>query len=138
MRIRSASRTDITVIDALLRSSPGVWQPSWRDDAVERALLSANGLAYVAEENGAVVGFACAHDTGFRAYLSEMVIAESWQRRGVGAALLGALQQGIAQRGCKLVVADIYPPAAAFYRALGWAEPRATLLCRDIVADNAA
>jgi ribosomal protein S18 acetylase RimI-like enzyme len=136
MPIRSASHADAKAIEALVRSGLGVWQGSWRDDAVERALESANGLAFVAEENGGVVGFTCGHDTGFRGYLSELVVAESWQRHGIGTALLTALQQGIAERGCKLVVADIYPPAVTFYRALGWVEPRSILLCRDIVADH--
>ena len=52
-------------------------------------------------------------------------------------ALLVAVQRAVAERGCKLLVADIYPPAAPFYHRLNWREPRASLLCRDIV-DNAA
>ena len=137
MEIRNANLSDIPSIEHLLRSVPGVWQPIWRDDVVERALRSANDLAYVAIEQD-IIGFGCAHDVGFRAYLSELVVAESWQRRGVGSALLGAVQRGVAERGCRLVVADIFPPAMPFYQAQGWDEPRAILLRRELGADSVA
>ena len=138
MPIRTAHRKDGGPIEALLKSVPGVWQSFWRGDAVERALASADGLALVAEENGCVVGFICGHDNGFRAYLSELVVSESWQRRGLGSALLATLEQSIAQRGCQLVVADVYPPASFFYRGLGWREPQAKLLCHETVGVYAA
>jgi GNAT superfamily N-acetyltransferase len=115
-----------------------VWQAAWRDGVVERALVSAHGLALVAEESDTIVGFICGHDSGFRAYLNELVVSEPWQHHGVGSALLAALEQDLAQRGCQLLVADIYPPAAPFYCALGWCEPRATLLCHDITVVTAA
>jgi len=137
VQVRIANHTDILGIEQLLRSVPGVWQPVWRNDVVERALRSANDLAYVAAEQR-IIGFACAHDVGFRAYLSELVVAESWQRQGVGSMLLAALQRGVAARGCKLVVADIFPPSAAFYRAKGWTEPRALLLRRELGTDVVA
>ena len=137
MPIRTARLADTPSVEFLLRSVPGVWQSSWRNDSVQRALLASDGLAFVAEEDGTLIGFACAHDVGFRAYLSELVVTESHQRQGVGSALLVAVQRAVAERGCKLLVADIYPPAAPFYHRLNWREPRASLLCRDIV-DNAA
>jgi ribosomal protein S18 acetylase RimI-like enzyme len=131
MQIRAAQSGDVPAIEQLLRSVPGVWQSIWRDDVVERALRAADGLAYVATEHD-LIGFGCAHDLGFRGYVSELVVAESWQRRGVGSALLSALQRGIAARGCRLVVADIFPPAGSFYRAHGWDEPHAVLLRREL------
>ena len=137
MRIRQARAADFTAVEVLLRSTAGVWQPTWRSDAVQRALLSSDGLAYVAENDGVLIGFVCAHDTGFRAYLSELVVTESHHRCGVGSALMAAVHKGVAQRGCKLVVADIYPPAVPFYRRLGWREPQAALLCRDVGSDDA-
>jgi predicted N-acetyltransferase YhbS len=137
MRILTARPSDVPAVQALLQSSPGVWQSAWRNDAVRRAVAAADGLAYIADEDGLLIGFACAHDVGFRAYLSELVVAESHQRQGVGPALLAAVERGLAERGCTLVVADVFPPAVPFYRRLHWREPRATLLCRDIGVDNA-
>jgi hypothetical protein len=34
MRILTARPTDVPKVAALLRSSPGVWQSSWRSDSV--------------------------------------------------------------------------------------------------------
>ena len=117
---------------AATASAPAQSQRTWRSDAVARALASADDLALVAEENDSVVGFICGHDNGFRAYLSELVVSEQWQRRGLGSALLSALEQGVAKRGCHLPIADSYPPAVPFYRGLGWREPRASLLSHVI------
>jgi len=111
-----------------LKSIEGVWQLDWRFDSVCRAISAADGLAFVAVEEGQVVGFICGHDLGFRAYLSEFVVAESHQRAGIGKALLRSLEEALSRRGCRLVVADVYPPAEPFYRALGWGAPSAVLL----------
>ena len=136
MRMLTARPADLPAVEALLLSSPGVWQAAWRNDAVRRAVAAADGLAYIADEEGLLIGFACAHDVGFRAYLSELVVAEPHQRRGVGSALLAAVERGLAERGCTLVVADVFLPAAPFYRRLRWREPHAALLCHDIDVDN--
>src|SRR4030095_15692652 len=108
--IRSADTNDIVNIATLLRDLPGVWQARWRSDVLERAIASSSGLAFVAEHGALIVGFACAHDVGFRAYLSELAVAEPWQRRGIGRSLLAAVSRELASRGCSVVVADVYPP----------------------------
>ncbi len=62
-----------------------------------------------------VVGFVCFHDVGFRAYLSEIVVSESMRRVGIGTKLLYTGERLLLDRGCRLVVADVYPPAEGFY-----------------------
>ena len=74
--IRTATEADIKSVKTLMRSVPGFWQDEWRSDVLERSIHSADGLAFVWEEGGQVLGFVCAHDLGFRAYLSELVVAE--------------------------------------------------------------
>jgi hypothetical protein len=69
--IRLASTSDVAGIRALLKSVPGFWDETWRADVLERALASSETVALVHHENQVLVGFACAHDVGFRAYLSE-------------------------------------------------------------------
>ena len=76
------------------------------------------------------------HDTGFRAYLSEMVVAESEQGRGIGSMLLEGVEEMLAERGCRLVVADAYPPAVSFYRKLGWGHPSSVLISKQIDKRN--
>lgn len=115
-----------------MQSIMGVWQPTWRPDSVQRSIAAADGLAFVAVEHGQILGFICGHDLGFRAYLSEFAVAEPRQRSGIGSALLGRFESALAQRGCQLVVADVYPPAEPFYRAHGWASPAAILLSHPL------
>ena len=124
MKIRPATTSDGSAVTDLLKSIEGVWQP----DSVLRAISAADGLAIVAVEQEHVIGFICGHDLGFRAYLSEFAVAESHQRAGIGTVLLRTFEDALAQRGCRLVVADVYPPAEPFYRRLGWAPPSAILL----------
>jgi hypothetical protein len=45
--IRMATENDILSIRALITSVPGLWHDEWRSDALEHALQSANGLAFV-------------------------------------------------------------------------------------------
>jgi predicted N-acetyltransferase YhbS len=63
--IRLATMEDIPGIQQLMHSVPGFWQASWRDDVVEHGIRSADGIAFVWEEGGRIVGFVCAHDVGF-------------------------------------------------------------------------
>jgi predicted N-acetyltransferase YhbS len=126
--IRHAAPKDVPAIQQLLRSLPDVWQDSWREDVVERALDSARDLAFVAEEDDQIVGFASGHDTGFRAYLSELAVSRSHQRKGIGAQLVRRIEAELTARGCAVLIADVDPPAEPFYRKLGWRAPRATLL----------
>ncbi len=68
-----------------MQAVPEIWQDSWRADVLERSLRAAAGLAFVWEEGGQVRGFVCAHDIGFRGYLSELaVVSYLWKRRGCG------------------------------------------------------
>ena len=132
IEIRSATPDDEAAIKQLIFSLPGVWQKEWRDSAVSLALASAGKLALVAIVNKSLAGFACFHDVGFRAYLSEMAIAERYQRSAIGSLLLKSAENILSSRGCKLIVADVYPPAQEFYHKNGWVKPNATLLAKRI------
>lgn len=80
--IRTATKADIPGIQALMKSVPGFWSEDWRSDVLERALDSARELALIWEEDQKPIGFICAHDVGFRAYLSELVVVESAHAHG--------------------------------------------------------
>jgi len=136
VKIRSAEADDEMAIKQLLCSLPGVWQKEWRDSAVSVALKSAGDLALVAIVNKEITGFVCFHDVGFRAYLSEMAIAEKYQKSGIGSLLLKKAENILSKNGCKLIVADAYPLAEEFYRKNGWVKPNATLLAKRIEIDK--
>jgi len=132
--IRNAVTADISDIRALMESVDGFWDESWRPDVLERAVGSPDAIALV-HQNGALLdGFICAHDLGFRAYLSELIVAPGLQRRGIGGRLLAEVERRVAERGCAVIVADVWRDAEKFYRSLGWTPPSVILLRKRLSA----
>jgi ribosomal protein S18 acetylase RimI-like enzyme len=126
--IRPATTDDIPRIQAMMRSVPGFWDESWRSDVLERVLRSSETIALVHDEADIIDGFVCGHDVGFRAYLSELVVLPASQRRGVGANLVAELERRLADRGCAVIIADVWRDAEPFYRSRGWSPPAVVLL----------
>lgn len=117
--IRQATKKDIPAISSLICTESGMWQDAWADNVINRALKSSDGLAFV-WDNGVILGFVCGHDVGFRGYLSELVVAPDARRKGIGRQLVLRVQEEMTNRGCHLVMADIWHEAEPFYKSLGW------------------
>lgn len=126
--IRTATEHDFSAIRTLIKSIPGFWHHEWRSDVLERAIHAADGLALVWAEEDTILGFSCAHDVGFLAYLSLLVVAESAQGKGIGKALIQYTEQELSKRGCATLISDVWQDAVGFYEALGWSAPGAVLL----------
>ena len=126
--IRDASLVDAVEIGALMDSVAGFWDDSWRPDVLEQVLGAPTTIALVHRSARGIDGFVCAHDVGFRAYLSELVVSTGGQRTGIGSRLLAEVEQRLADRGCGLVIADVWRDAESFYRARGWTPPDVVLL----------
>jgi ribosomal protein S18 acetylase RimI-like enzyme len=105
-----------------MQSETGFWAEDTRADALERELDTAGDLAFVWEDNGEVVGYASAHDMGFRADLSHLIIAKPYRNRGIGSHLVGHIEAILRDRGCKVLLADVMHDVAGFYHALGWSD----------------
>jgi GNAT superfamily N-acetyltransferase len=91
----------------------------------ERAQKTAIPLALVALGDDQPVGTVClkVHDmdtrTDLTPWLAGLYVAAPWRRRGVGAALVAAIEA----RASELHVPTLYlytPQSAAFYARLGW------------------
>jgi GNAT superfamily N-acetyltransferase len=136
--IRAATETDAPPIRALIESVPGLWHVEWRPDAIERAIRAADGLAFAWDEEGRIVGFACAHDVGFLGYLSLLVVAESARGKGIGQELVRHAERELAARGCATLISDVWRDAVGFYQALGWSAPGAVLLRQKLDLENLA
>ena len=117
-----------------MQSEPGFWKKDAPAQALERELAAAKNLAIVWEEGGAILGFACGHDCGFRAYLSELIVAKSARSRGIGRALVEHIQDELRRRGCPVLISDVWKDAEGFYRSLGWSEPDVVLLRKRLNA----
>lgn len=126
--IREARHEDIPAIRRLMETEPGFWQQDWSTETLARAIDSAGGMALIWEDSDEIIGFVCAHDLGFRAYLSELIVAKQARGRGVGKGLLERIQKSLAQRGRTTVIADVWREAVPFYGSLGWEPPDAILL----------
>src|SRR5262245_64661769 len=111
-----------------MQSVPGFWDESWRPDVLERVLHSSDTIALVDHEATVIDGFICGHDVGFRAYLSELVVRPASQGRRVGSRLVAELERLLADRGCAVLIADVWRDAEPFYRGRGWSPPSVVLL----------
>jgi GNAT superfamily N-acetyltransferase len=93
--------------------------------------LDADERVLVAEEDGAVRGFASAavvpffHDGSRRLRLTAVAVAAPYRGRGIARSLVGELERWGRDRGCTLVEvtsAEHRSDAHAAYRALGFDE----------------
>jgi predicted N-acetyltransferase YhbS len=130
--IRQATQEDVPNIRVLMESIPGFWQAHWSPETVALGIISASSLAFVWEENSETVGFVCAHDLGFRAYLSELLVAPKSRNQGIARALVERVERALSEQGQTILIADVWRDAVPFYRALGWEPPQAVLLRKRI------
>jgi N-acetylglutamate synthase-like GNAT family acetyltransferase len=131
MTIRDADEADIPTIARLLGQ---LGYPA-DEHAVSRRFArieaSPADRLFVVELNGRVVGLAGIHVSpslehdGDAAKVSAIVVDEPFRRRGIGRALLDAVEAEARARGCILVfltTAERRAEAHEFYRQLGWDE----------------
>lgn len=126
--LRDAIHSDIPNIRSLMQTSSGFWQPWWSEDTIAQAIRTANGLAFVWEHDSQIVGFVCAHDLGFRAYLSELIVDVGVRRKGIGTRLVQAIEEVLRSRGQRVLISDVWHDSEPFYRSLGWLPPDVVLL----------
>jgi GNAT superfamily N-acetyltransferase len=138
MSIRTAVRADIPELLALVRR---YWEfegiagfEALRVELVLQRLFAepALGLAWVAEADGRLVGYLVAvlvlsvEHQGLMAEIDEFFVLPEARSQGIGARLLAAAEEQLAQRGCvrlQLQLGVANTGARAFYRRLGF-EPR--------------
>jgi len=130
--VRLATSSDVLEIRTLMQAVPGFWQPRWSDETLLQAIASANGLAFVWEDRSRCLGFICAHDLGFRAYLSELVVDTTARNQGIGTRLVQTVEAALRDRHQEVLIADVWRDAEQFYRSLGWTTPDVVLLGRRL------
>ena len=132
--IRPARPDDLDALVELLRILFGIEADFAFDAARQRRglamlLVHEGAVVLVAEAAGQVIGMCSGQLTistaegGFALLVEDVVVAQNWQGKGVGRALLAALEQWATDRniGRLQLLADRNNAAALeFYRKLGW------------------
>lgn len=131
LKIRDARREDGP---ALVRLVGQLGYPTTVDALarrLSRLAASAADRLVVAELEGQIVGLASVHVSLALEYdepaakLSAIVVDQGYRRRGIGEALVTAMEEEASRRGCRLIfltTAERRGDAHAFYRRLGYAE----------------
>jgi ribosomal protein S18 acetylase RimI-like enzyme len=130
--IRAYRTDDFAGVDALWREAfPD--DPPWNAAAVAipAKLAVQPELFFVAHDGEQVVGTIMAGYDGHRGWLYAAAVRASHRRRGVGAALVRAAEEGLRARGCRKINLQVRASNRAvveFYDRLGYAvEERVSL-----------
>jgi ribosomal protein S18 acetylase RimI-like enzyme len=99
--------------------------------AIEKKLGERDGLFFVAESEGTVVGTAIAGYDGHRGWLYSVAVRQDHRRSGMGSSLVHHAERALAAAGCmkiNLQVLSSNRATAAFYESLGYGvEPRISM-----------
>jgi ribosomal-protein-alanine N-acetyltransferase len=126
MRIRVMTEADLDAVLAIAAALPSA--PHWPRDAYEAALEAETWpqrIALVAESAGSVIGFAVAVLVAGEGEVESIAVSPGWQRRGIGAELLQALQRALAAEGAVAIVLEVRASnraAANLYAQAGFRE----------------
>jgi GNAT superfamily N-acetyltransferase len=80
------------------------------------------GRTYVAEQDGAVVGFASWEQAEHGIDLEDLFVDPNWMRRGIATALVAHIVDVLRARGVSSLHVTANPHALGFYRAAGFVE----------------
>jgi ribosomal protein S18 acetylase RimI-like enzyme len=87
-------------------------------------ILRPDGLAeqrtYVAEDDGAIVGFASWAEANGTAELEDLFVDPGYMRRGIATALVSRIADALRARGVEHLEVTANPHALGFYRAVGF------------------
>lgn len=140
MNIRPLTAADYPQIYALWQQTPGMGLNNLDDspEGIARYLQRNPSTCFAAEEDGELVGVILSGHDGRRAFIYHLAVAEDWQRRGIGSALLNAALQALRAEGihkAALVVMARNLKGNAFWEKVGF-NPRPDLVYRDKVLDE--
>ena len=91
--------------------------------SIERKLAQRDGLFWLAEEGGAIIGTAMAGYDGHRGWLYSVGVHPGVRRGGLARALVKHAEAELVARGCpkiNLQVLTVNESAQAFWRAVGY------------------
>lgn len=138
MVVRRAAAGDLAAIESLWHAferedpSPPYQDIELGNQASRLRARIDDGLAFVAEQDGTIVGFAIGRARGPRyGELTDLYVREEVRRRGLAAALAAAIVDALAHRGAEHIELDVTAAnahARAVYQRWGFHEQAVTLV----------
>jgi len=95
--------------------------------AIDKKLAVRDGLFFLADVDGAVVGTVLAGYDGHRGWLYSVAVHPAQRKKGLGTALVRFAEQALIERGCMKINLQIVSgneDVAAFYESLGYANEK--------------
>ncbi len=125
-RLELARLVDAPVIAAMsCRLIEAGLTPSWPAERVARHIRHADSIVLTAKRSGRLLGFAIMQFSDATAHLNLLAVDSASQRRGIGRALLGWLEESALVAGTFLIQLELRASnhgARAFYEARGYRE----------------
>lgn len=123
-RIRIAPMTLETVeaVEALEREC---FTNPWSLDALAEELSNPLAVFYVAEADGAVVGYVGMHHIIDEGYITNVAVTQSYRRMGVAALLIRTLMDYAREHDMAMLTLEVRPsngPACGLYKSFGFAQ----------------
>jgi RimJ/RimL family protein N-acetyltransferase len=122
--IRNFRPQDRAAVARLWRTIHSSFQP-WNEPeyVIDRKQRQKDGLFFVAERNGQVVGTVAAGYDGIRGWIYSLAVAAGCRRRGIAQRLIARACEELAKAGCPKVNLQVIPgnsSAVALYHKLGF------------------
>ncbi|MFP3091438.1 GNAT family N-acetyltransferase [Treponema sp. TIM-1] len=135
MSIRVMTREDYPAVYKLWKTVPGMGLRSLDDteQGITRFLARNPGACFVAEAAGEVAGAVLSGYDGRRGYIYHAAVREEYRRRGIGSALVQAVETALAGEGITKIALVAYKTNEAgnrFWEKAGFL-PREDLVYRD-------
>ena len=111
-------------VDAVVALEKALFEDAWSVEMFWDELAQGDTRTYlVAEDDGAIVGYAGLAAMPDEAYVQTLGVVEAWQRRGLGSTLLTALLDDAKRRGLPRVGLEVRidnEPAIRLYERFGF------------------
>lgn len=99
------------------------FEPAWSAADIAAHLAPPLSIGFIAEDGAGPIGFMIAREVAEEAEILSLAVVASARRRGVAAALLGALELAAIRRGARTIYLDVSADndaAVALYRSCGY------------------
>ena len=125
LRIREFNIDDYQIVQELWQAADLELRPGDDLEGIKLKLQRDPDLFLVAEQDDRIVGIVIGGWDGRRAWIYHLAVSPNYQRKGVGAGLVGELEKRLVAKGARMVNAQVHKlntKSAVFFKAMGYDE----------------